>query len=209
MPEVFVSAVSSELRELRKLVAEEVEKLGYQPVFQDGFDTEQGDLHQVLRRKIDRCEGLIHLVGLAYGEEPTTPEPSTARLSYTQYEFQYASTSAHKKTWVIFVEQGCTRTPEKRLDKPPVGHPRPEEYQRERWQLQEAWRQRLRDGNHIWYTVSSDASLQVRIRDAHPELNVLARRRNHRRLAVWAVVGAAILAGIGVAAWSVRYFQAQ
>jgi hypothetical protein len=52
--------------------------------------TEPGDIRQVLRDKIDACEGLIQMVGQGYGEEPPTVDAEYVRVSYTQFEFVYA-----------------------------------------------------------------------------------------------------------------------
>ena len=60
-PRIFISAVTSEFGTARQLVANVLSRLGYDPVWQDIFGTESGDLRQVLREKIDDCDGLIHL----------------------------------------------------------------------------------------------------------------------------------------------------
>ena len=52
-PIIFVSAVSRELKTARQLVANTLQFLGYEPVWQDIFGTEQGDLRAMLREKID------------------------------------------------------------------------------------------------------------------------------------------------------------
>ena len=62
-PRLFISAVTSELGTPRQLVANVLSRLGYDPVWQDIFGTEPGDLRRMLRDKIDDCDGLIHLVG--------------------------------------------------------------------------------------------------------------------------------------------------
>ena len=73
-PMVFISAVSKELRSARQLVANTLQFLGYEPVWQDIFGTEQGDLRQVLREKIDGCKGVVQLVGQCYGARPFLDE---------------------------------------------------------------------------------------------------------------------------------------
>ena len=70
-PRIFISTVSSELGSIRQLTANVLERLGYEPVWQDIFGTEPGDLKQMLRDKIDDCEGLIQIVGRGYGYEQT------------------------------------------------------------------------------------------------------------------------------------------
>jgi hypothetical protein len=58
-PSVFICCVSTEFRQIRSHVAAILTRLGYTPVFQEIFATEPGYLRQVLRDKIDACEGLI------------------------------------------------------------------------------------------------------------------------------------------------------
>ncbi len=54
------------------------------------FPTGEGDLPQFLRERIDACQGLIQLVGAAYGRKPPTVDPDDRRVSYTQFELLYA-----------------------------------------------------------------------------------------------------------------------
>ena len=48
-PLIFISAVSKELKSARLLVSNTLQFLGYEPVWQDIFGTEQGDLREMLR----------------------------------------------------------------------------------------------------------------------------------------------------------------
>ena len=45
---IFVSAVSKELKAARQLVANTLQFLGYEPVWQDVFGTEHGDVREML-----------------------------------------------------------------------------------------------------------------------------------------------------------------
>ncbi len=72
----------------------------------------------MLRDKIDACDGLVHLVGHAYGAEPLQPDPEFGRVSYTQYELRYAQKRS-KKTWILIAEHAYpTDTPLEQLDLP-------------------------------------------------------------------------------------------
>lgn len=152
-PRIFISAVSSELKSARQLAVNKLLRLGYDPVVQEIFGTEQGDLTQMLRDKIDDCDGLIQLVGRGYGVEPPAPDADFGRVSYTQFEFLYAlkqkgnKQTKLKETWLIFVEDGCTRDlPPENLDLPSdPSHTNPSAYQAERQLLQDAWRDRRRE----------------------------------------------------------------
>jgi hypothetical protein len=90
LPSVFISCVSPDFRQTRSKVANVLTGLAYTPIFQEIFGTEPGDLRQVLRDKIDACEGLIQIVGQGYGAEPPTVDADYGRVSYTQFEFLYA-----------------------------------------------------------------------------------------------------------------------
>src|SRR5574337_631080 len=117
-PRIFLSAVSAELRTARQAVARTVRTLGYDPVSQDDFPTGYGELHQWLREQIDGCEGLIQLVGEAYGAEPPAANWEFGRVSYTQFELLYAVRKG-KKTWVIVIGEQCGRdTDLQQLDLP-------------------------------------------------------------------------------------------
>src|SRR3954471_5537510 len=97
-PTIFISAVTRELKNARQLVANTLEFLGYEPVWQDIFGTETGDLREMIRRQIDQCSGVVQLVGQCYGFEPPRPDEQFGRVSYTQYEALYAR-SQGKKVW--------------------------------------------------------------------------------------------------------------
>ncbi len=80
---MFISAVSRELKTARQLVANTLSFLGYEPVWEDIFGTESGDLRSVLRQQIDRCKGVVQLIGQCYGAEPRTLDEEFSRVSYT------------------------------------------------------------------------------------------------------------------------------
>ena len=56
-PKIFVSAVTSEFGGLRKMVAEILTRLGYDPELQNIFGTEPGDLRQMLRGRSTIAKG--------------------------------------------------------------------------------------------------------------------------------------------------------
>src|SRR5271168_2648809 len=123
-PRIFISAVTSELGQTRQLAANVLTRLGYDPVWQDIFGMEAGDLREMLRNKIDDCNGLVHLVGHAYGAEPPEPDPEFGRVSYTQYELLYARSREGLKTWIVFAEDGYPPDrPLAELDLPPESAP--------------------------------------------------------------------------------------
>jgi ABC-type cobalt transport system substrate-binding protein len=103
-PTIFVSTVTKELRGARQLVANTLTFLGYEPVWQDIFGTESGDLRQMLRERINGCKGVVQIVGYAYGAEPLVADEEFGRVSYTQYEALYARKKGIK-VWYLFIDE--------------------------------------------------------------------------------------------------------
>src|SRR5438105_14777839 len=109
-PLVFISAVSKELRSARQLVANTLMFLGYEPTWQELFATESGDLREVLRQRIDQCKGVVQIVGMCYGAEPSAVDEKFGRISYTQYEALYAREQG-KKVWYLFIDENFPADP--------------------------------------------------------------------------------------------------
>ena len=186
-PRIFISAVTSELGKTRQLAANVLGRLGYIAVWQDIFETGAGDLRQVLREKIDGCQGLLHLVGRAYGAEPPEPDADFGRVSYTQYELLYAQTK-RKPTWIVFAEEDYpTDRPLEQLDLPPPGSPLDAAaYQQPRRQWQNAWREQLRSSNALWHEAKSRDEFELKVErlkerirqaaDGFPALAIAGRR---------------------------------
>jgi len=212
-PRIFVSAVTTEFGQARQLVANILQRLGYEPVFQEIFGTEAGDLRQVLREQIDSCEGLVQLVGRAYGAEPPTVEAEFGRVSYTQFEFLYAK-SRGKKTWLLLAQDGCerdgaleeldlpTRSPGMAIPGLPALSAAPEAYQAERRALQDAYRERLQQSGHLWHPVNDLSGLQLVVRDLRDDYAQLRRgfrswQRTVLRLAA-AMLSLLVVVGFGV-----------
>ncbi len=194
-PRIFISAVTSEFKTLRQLVAQVLERLGYEPVRQDIFGTESGDLREMLRRQIDECDGVIHIVGHGYGAEPPDVDPETGRVSYTQFEFLCAGQQS-KKTWVIFPDNGCTRDkPLEDLDLPfDPDHTSRDEYQQERRKLQKAWRERLQQQGHLYHEASNDTALELKIERLKDDLAELRKSENRWRSKVVTMLGLVLVA---------------
>ncbi len=202
-PRLFLSAVSEELRTARQAVAATVRTLGYDPVSQDDFPTGYGELRQWLREQIDSCDGLIQLVGDAYGVEPPEVDPDYGRVSYTRLEFFYAR-NQDKKTWVIMLGDGCHRDKLRdRLDLPrEAAHPDPGGYQAERRKLQEDYIARLTRENHLRHSAHNDTELQnivLRLRDELGELRQRDERKQRQlsRALIAILLGLMILVGGG------------
>ena len=161
--------------------------LGYDPIWQDIFETSEGDLCGVLRRQIGRCKGVVQLVGRCYGAEPPQPTEEFGRVSYTQYEALYARKMG-KKVWYLFLDEdfpsdACVDEPE------------------ELRALQTAYRNRLKADAHLYHPLTSLEGLEASVLKLRGDLVQL--RRGVKR---WATsVAVLLLAGLAVNFWILRW----
>ena len=178
-PLIFISAVSRELRSARQLVANTLTFLGYQPVWQDVFGTEGGDLRALLRQQVDQCKGVVQLVGRCYGAEPPQPDQEFGRVSYTQYEALYAR-KRDKKIWYLYIDEDFPADPcEAELP--------------ELQALQAEYRRRLQADTHIFHSLTSHEALEAGVLKLRDDLTLL--RRGVKR---WAMGVSAILLFLAV-----------
>jgi hypothetical protein len=185
-PTIFISAVSKELRSARQLVANTLTFLGYEPVWQDIFGTEGGDLRQMLRQQIDQCKGVVQLVGQCYGAGSPAPDEEFGRVSYTQYEALYARKRG-KKVWYLFMDESFP------ID---AHEPEPEELR----QLQTSYRSVLKADTHLFHPLATREALEAGVLKLRDDLTQL--RRGAKR---WAWGIAALLVFIAVLVmWLVR-----
>lgn len=185
-PPIFISAVSRELRSARQLVANTLTFLSYQPVWQDIFGTEGGDLREILRKQIDQCKGIVQLVGKCYGAEPPTPDEQFGRVSYTQYEALYARERG-KKVWYLFISENF---PADQYEA------EPEELQK----LQNEYRNRLQTDSHVFHSLTTSEGLEASVLKLRDDLTRL--RRGVKR---WAIGFAALLVVIvGLVIWQIH-----
>ncbi|MGO8697046.1 MAG: tetratricopeptide repeat protein [Limisphaerales bacterium] len=189
-PAIFISAVSKELKSSRQLVANTLQFLGYEPIWQDIFGTEEGDLRSMLREKIDGCEGVIQLVGKCYGAEPPALDQQFGRVSYTQYEALYARQRG-KKVWYLFpgdaFPSDATRAESEELR-----------------ELQATYRRRLEGDSHLYHPFNSHEALEASVLKLRDDL---ARLRRGVKQWAWTVL--ALLAVIAVAVVWLEWGQKQ
>ena len=181
LPLIFISAVSRELRSGRQLAANTLTFLGYQPIWQDIFGTETGDLRGMLRQQIDQCKGVLQIVGNCYGAEPPQPDPEFGRVSYTQYEALYARKRG-KKVWYLFIDETFPVDP---CEAEPA----------ELRALQAAYRQRLQSDAHLFHPLTSREGLEASVLKLRDDLVRL--RRGVKRWAAGVAVMLALSVGLG------------
>ncbi|HEX4631854.1 MAG TPA: tetratricopeptide repeat protein [Chthoniobacterales bacterium] len=182
LPLIFISAVSRELRSGRQLAANTLTFLGYQPIWQDVFGTETGDLRGMLRQQIDQCKGVLQIVGNCYGAEPPQPDPEFGRVSYTQYEALYARKRG-KKVWYLFIDETFPVDP---CEAEPA----------ELRALQAAYRQRLQSDAHLFHPLTSREGLEASVLKLRDDLVRL--RRGVKRWAAGVAIMLALSVGLGV-----------
>ncbi len=183
---MFISAVSRELRTARQLVANTLSFLGYEPVWQEIFGTESGDLRGMLRQQIDRCKGVVQLIGQCYGAEPPTPDEEFGRVSYTQYEALYARKRG-KKVWYLFIDENF---PADSCDLEP----------NELRALQAAYRRRLQSDTHVFHPLATIDALEASVLKLRDDLASL--RRSLKR---WALgVAALLILIVALVSWQLR-----
>ena len=182
--------MSKELRSARQLVANTLTFLGYEPVWQDIFGTEGGDLRQMLRQQIDQCKGVVQLVGQRYGAEPPAPDEEFGRVSYTQFEALYGRKRG-KKVWYLFMDESFPIDPHE---------PEPDELR----QLQAAYRNTLKADTHLFHPLASREALEAGVLKLRDDLTQL--RRGAKR---WAVGVAALLGLIAVLVLWLVHSQSQ
>jgi hypothetical protein len=183
---VFISAVSRELKSARQLVANTLSFLGYQPVWQEIFGTESGDLRAMLRQQIDHCKGVVQLVGQSYGAEPPTSDKQFGRVSYTQYEALYARQRG-KKVWYLFIDENFPTDSFKA---------EPQELR----ELQAAYRGRLQSDLNVYYRLATSDALEASVLKLRDDLVRL--RRGVKR---WAAATAILLVlSVALGLWVLR-----
>lgn len=179
---MFVSAVSRELKSARQLVANTLTFLGHQPVWQEIFGTESGDLRAILRQQIDHCKGVVQLVGHCYGAEPSTPDEEFGRVSYTQYEALYAR-KCGKKVWYFFIDEHFPADD---------GVNEPQELR----DLQTAYRRTLQSDTHVFHPLTSSEGLEASVLKLRDDLTRLRRGVKQWAFAAGALLVITVVLGI-------------
>lgn len=177
-PRIFVSTVSHELKSSRQLVANTLQSMGYEPVWQDTAASDSGNLQEVLRKRIDTCQGLVQIVGFRYGSEPKLSDEDFGRVSYTQYEAMYYSKSTGRKPWYFIIDKTF-----------PTDSPNQTDESQELQALQCQYRADVFANDSLYHHVSSPDRLE---RDVLAMKDELLRLR--KRFRIWANLVTVLLA---------------
>ena len=172
-PNVFVSAVSSDLRNARKVVNESLNRIGCLPVEQSISGTEYGKVRDMIQRRIEECHAVVHLVGRDYGGEPNPknlPE-GQPRRSWTQIEYDIARQL--KKRLYLFI---CDdQFPFALATDPPSD---------EKHGLQQAHRQAVVSENDLWYRILNEEELRRKIENLKVGLELVRDELQQEQLEI-------------------------
>jgi len=89
-PTIFLSGVSSEFAAFRDAVEIEIQKKGCFAENQSSFGVDYHTVEEMLRRRINDSDAVIHIVGFRFGAEPKDRPAAKPRRSYTQMEYDIA-----------------------------------------------------------------------------------------------------------------------
>lgn len=174
-PRIFISAVTKELKTARQLAANTLLALGFEPVWQDIFETHSGDIRPMLREKLNTCSAVLQIVGDGYGAEPPAPDEQFGRVSYTQYEALYAAVQGKKVYYLIAGAELPRDAPPEQLDAPREDTAAARQDSAERKRLQAAYRTKIQSTEHIYYAIDSHSETELTVRRLKNELERLRR----------------------------------
>ena len=174
-PRIFVSSVSRELKTARQLVANTLLALGYEPVWQDIFETSGQDIRPMLREKIDSCSAVLQIVGDAFGAEPPSPDETFGRVSYTQYEALYAKSKGKTVYYLIAQDELPRDATPPTIDLPREDSDSGRADAIQRQLLQRTYRDSVQSTEHIFYAIQSHPETELSVRRLKDELDKLRR----------------------------------
>ena len=148
-PTIFLSGVTHELCSFRDAVKIEIEMKGCFGESQPGFPPDWRTVEEMLRRKLQDSDAVIHIVGFRYGAEPNQRPADKPRRSYTQMEFDIAR-EMQKPVYVFLSADAALRDP---------ANPDEKDETPETVQLQVAHRDAVQRTNHLYYFFKDKAEL--------------------------------------------------
>jgi tetratricopeptide (TPR) repeat protein len=149
-PEVFISATTRDLGSYRAAIQNALLTLGIFPIQQDDFALAYGQLTDMLRQLVGRCNAVIHLAGFHYGAEPTQPPQGEPRRSYTQIEYDVAR-ELGKPIYLFLATEDATDKALAQTD--------------EEKGLQMAHRQAIQRYGDVYYPFASPEEVASRVRE--------------------------------------------
>jgi tetratricopeptide (TPR) repeat protein len=110
---IFVSATTRGLESYRRLASESLRKRGYEVDDQANFELTFLEVFEKLKQRIERCDAVVCLIGLAYGGEPSHRPADRPRRSYTQWEY-FLARELNKPVYLLRAEETTPFDPDPR-----------------------------------------------------------------------------------------------
>jgi hypothetical protein len=148
-PAIFLSGVSHEFGSFRDAVENQIQMKGCFAENQSSFPPDYRTVEEMLRRKLQDADAVIHIVGFRFGAEPNQRPADAPRRSYTQMEFDIAR-EMQKPVYVFLSRETSSRD-----------EPKPEEQPEdtETTALQLAHRDAVQKTNYLYYFFKDKAEL--------------------------------------------------
>jgi len=148
-PTIFLSGVSHEFGSFRDAVETEIQMKGCFAENQTSFPPDYRTVEEMLRRKLQDADAVIHIVGFRFGAEPNQRPADTPRRSYTQMEFDIAR-ETQKPVYVFLSSEASVRDGPKSNE---------QAQDMETAALQLAHRDTVQKANHLYYFFKDKAEL--------------------------------------------------
>lgn len=87
---VFISSTATDLKQLRDRILDTILKAGHIPLNMVLWPSSPFPTLRVIREDIKNCDIFVSIVGARYGSLIDDPEINGRKISYTEFEFEYA-----------------------------------------------------------------------------------------------------------------------
>jgi hypothetical protein len=157
-PTIFLSGVSCEFGSFRDAVEIEIQKKGCFAENQSSFPPDYCTVEEMLRRRLQDSDAVIHIVGFGFGAEPNQRPAGVRRRSYTQMEFDIAR-EMQKPVYAFISNDASVRDA-----------PKPDEQPEDAdvAGLQLAHRKVVQNGNHLYYFFKDKEDLCKQVAEIPP-----------------------------------------
>lgn len=157
-PTIFLSGVSHEFGSFRDAVEIDIQKKGCFAENQPSFPPDYRTVEDMLCRKLQDADAVVHVVGFRFGAEPNQRPEQAPRRSYTQREFDVAR-EMQKPVYVFLSTSASIRD-----------EPKPDEKTEddEATALQLAHREAIQKANHLYYFFRDKAELCTLVAEIPP-----------------------------------------
>lgn len=103
----FISAASKDLGSYRPKVAAHLRAIGHDALHQEEFPADSATVRMKIETQMRSCDGVICLIGRAFGFPCPSSDHQKARRSYTHIEYELATQAMHKPTFVFIANENA------------------------------------------------------------------------------------------------------